>query len=369
MKKKNMKAKSINVFLGGLMVLLVGCNKFTPDQSKFNLENEDQFKAKEYKAGSEAIPAEELEVLLNAMGIPNDDDGEGFTTDWYYYSWQASEPFSEFVIYNSHECGWDFYYVVYDGSRYVSHKRVSGGVECGDYLEYAETSIIGGEFSHTRTGQSIGDVYNTETIEVCRLVDGVFTCDQSYNVYPGISLWNGLALRESPDRNGKFITRVNIGERFTSTDSAEIDQESEYIYIELLGGQQGHILKNLVQTKAIPFAIKYDAIIHSRPDELTRTDKVFKRMDLVAVSETEEGYEWVKVRGRSPGDKWFKEGWIKTSNGTQNELDVAVAALVNRALSEEDVEKRHALLREIYNNPEFENSYLRDYISNFLPGV
>ena len=105
---------------------------------------------------------------------------------------------------------------------------------------------------------------------------------------------------------------------------------------------------------ATPQVIKSNTKLYKRPDILTAGTKEFDRMQFVAVIEMQEG--WMKVKAKKIGSGWFSEGWVKSSNLTSSELDVAVAILAERAMSNAEKNKKIDGLNEIIENSDFSSS-------------
>lgn len=370
MKKQQQKRVEQVVALTLILFFMSSCGKLDINESDFNFKNLTSYEGSAHQIDIAPIPVETYKKLHQDRGLSGDELDSGSEPNAYFYSWQSSNQFTEFTIYASDECLDEFVYFIYNGNEYIDSKRIGKLADCSDFMDVENSEIKDRSIQITSLSQAMYDLYQTKTIENCEInAEGKFECQEPFSIYPGLSLWNGLALRETPEKDGKYIAQVNMGETFETADSVEWSAEDEYVFVELKGGVQGYILNRLVMPRSVPMAIQYDVMIYSRPDELTRTDKTFTRMDLVAVMEESGGRQWYKVRGRSPGDKWFKEGWIKADFGTMNPVDVAIASLVNRALEETDEQKRRQMLREIRDNPDFRDSYLIDYVSNYLPGV
>lgn len=369
MKKKMKRTTNYWLILGAFV--LVSCDSgLEISADSFYWKDHETFDARAYHIDMQDVPHEVLRILLPDMGWPAESLDYLDEVMWKYYSWQSGRDFTEFVLYNADGCENVIYYLVYKDGKYVSHKDIAYYEDCAEGGTTKEAKIEGDKIQITVSRQDYGAFMEDRSMETCRITtEGKFDCAEPINFFSGMSLWNNLALRETPAKDGKFVARVNMGETFTTSDSSDWSEEDEYVFVELKGGQSGYILNRLVQTKAVPLAIHSDAVIHSRPDELTRTDKTFSRMDIVALVDAKEEYAWLKVKGRTPGDKWFKEGWIKADRGTQNPIDIAVASLVNKALEEKDDAARYSLLTDIYSNPDFEGGYLRNHVGDYLPGM
>ena len=173
-----------------------------------------------------------------------------------------------------------------------------------------------------------------------------------------ICIWNAVSLKKEANEKGKYITTMYLGEvgktyGETITDSST-SKPKDYIKIKLADGTEGWIQKNLVAVDSKSYAVKTRTKLYQRPDILSSTKKEFDFMQFVIVTETQE--DWMKVKGKKIEDTWFTEGWVKVDNLTDNEIDITVAALVERALGETDATKKLNALTEILDNPDFESS-------------
>ncbi|MCP4459964.1 MAG: hypothetical protein GY816_18365 [Cytophagales bacterium] len=369
MKKKNTMKKWVtnNITFFALILVLSACGELSIAESNFSKSNLTEFNFANITSYGEDMSYDELKEFLKTIGKSDDDIQNYLNGDWYYHSWESESDLTAFTILWFSGCESQLYYYTFLGSDFISEKIIASSTECGDYEQRISSTKSGNTFSISRYAYGYGDTYPFNSQEDCIVTsEGKFECEKVINLYPGVSLWNGLALRETPDKKGKYITLVNIGETFTTTDSIDVNEEDEYLHVSLKDGSAGYIINRLVMQKAVPMAILRDASIYRRPDNLTKTSDAFYAMDIVGYSEMEGEYEWFKVKGRPEGSKWFKEGWIKSDNSTQNPIDIAVASLVKKAMEEKDEIKRFEMLEAIQSNQDFSSSQLIDHLNYIL---
>jgi len=339
------------------LLLISSCGGLGITESNFSQSN-----MKEFSLGKsvelQRMPADAVTKILESAKKSGNTIDYGEYDDWYAYSWESIGNLTAFTVQQSTDCQDMIHYFVFSGSEFLSEKIVALSTNCGDWESKISSTLEGNTISIESSDYEYGDVYPGDGFQNCTISSSGMECSPKVNISPGVSLWNGLALRETPDKKGKYITLINIGETFTTTDSVEVSDEDEYLGIRLKDGTTGYIINRLVMQKAVPAAILKDAPIYRRPDELTKTSDTFYVMDVVGYSETANGYDWMKVKGRPAGSKWFKEGWIKRDNATQEFLNIAVASLVKKALEEKDSDKRIEMLEAIRTNSDFRNSEL-----------
>jgi len=336
------------------------------NESNFSQSNLKEFNL-DFIDAQDQMTSDEASKILLATGNGDTDIQNPLESDWFYYSWESDGELTEFTLLESSVCEDMIHYFVFSGSEFISKKLVALSTNCGDWEQQISSTVEGGTISIKNFGYGYEEIYPNQSSQKCIIsAEGIFECTSQVNVYPGVSLWNGLALRETPDKKGKYITLVNIGETFTTADSVQVKDDDEYLHIQLKDGTKGYILNRLVMQKAVPLAILKNASIYRRPDELTKTSNTFSAMDVVGFSEMFDDYQWLKVKGRPKGEKWFKEGWIKSENGTQNPIEIAVASLVKKALEEKDSDKQLEMLEAIRSNKDFSSSQLMENLNYLL---
>ncbi|MBK6263988.1 hypothetical protein JKA74_02980 [Marivirga sp. S37H4] len=180
--------------------------------------------------------------------------------------------------------------------------------------------------------------------------------EEAPQMVDAVSIWDGISVREEPSSDGKWISSVSLGEKVLMTGKTAVDSSEknrEYVEIKLGDDKQGWVVSDFV-VEGTAVAAVTDAQIFKRPDLLTKTDKSFKSMDVLALIDTRD--DWVEVTGKKQGDKWFSSGWIKRTDLSDNEVDIAVAVYSQKALAIEDEEERSKAIQEILENGSFTSS-------------
>jgi hypothetical protein len=185
---------------------------------------------------------------------------------------------------------------------------------------------------------------------------------------PIVCLWSKISVREEPKAKGKWKTYIYLGETatykgITVTDTT-VKKGKSYAKIELADGTQGWVEDRFFAIDAKPAVILNDTKLYERPDILTAGKKDYKRMQFVVITDEKDG--WKKVKGKKIGDNWFSSGWVKDNNISENNLDVSVAVLENRAEAIEDTEKKIEALNEIINNTDFASSLFIEDIRQMI---
>ncbi|WKK76426.2 SH3 domain-containing protein [Marivirga salinae] len=171
-----------------------------------------------------------------------------------------------------------------------------------------------------------------------------------------VSIWDGISVRKEPSSDGKWISSISLGEKVLMTGKTAVDSSEdnrEYVEIKLGDDKQGWVVSGFVVEGTAVAAVR-EAQIFKRPDLLTKTDKSFNPMDVLALIDTKD--EWVEVKGKRQGDKWFSSGWVKRTDLSDNEVDIAVAVYAQKALAIEEEEKRIEAIQEILENESFTSS-------------
>ncbi|HEX2935049.1 MAG TPA: hypothetical protein VHO72_06820 [Bacteroidales bacterium] len=138
----------------------------------------------------------------------------------------------------------------------------------------------------------------------------------------------------------------------------------KYLKVELQDGKQGWVQSDFIVVNGKPATVLQDAVIYSRPDLLTKTGKSFSRMDIVGVKTEQNGF--IEVAGKRKDGKWIESGWIKPSNITTAEIDVAVAKYASKALALADPTKKAAAINEILENSDLQSSVFIDELKSHI---
>jgi hypothetical protein len=185
-----------------------------------------------------------------------------------------------------------------------------------------------------------------------------------------VCIWDNLSLKESPDKDGKWLASISLGEKciFLNSEKEDINGEKKtrYMKIRLKDGKEGWVQSDFIVVDGKPGVIIQDAVIYSRPDLLTKTSKSFSKMDIIGVKGTQN--DFIEVTGKRKDGKWIETGWIKTSNISYSEIDIAVAKYAAKALSIEETGKRDAAVKEIVDNRDLQgSSFIADLKELLIP--
>lgn len=180
-----------------------------------------------------------------------------------------------------------------------------------------------------------------------------------------ICIWDGVPIQEEPFKGSKSISKINLGETLFYLGQSVIDsadRNREYLKIELSDGNVAWARSYGLVVGAKVAAIKENVPVYERPDLLSLTEKIFYKMNVVAIVEVKE--DWIKVIGKEKKTI----GWINNRVVTENKEDVAVAILAAKKviIKNDDLyqEKIEDFLKEI----PYKNSIFIDYLrSKVLP--
>jgi len=144
-----------------------------------------------------------------------------------------------------------------------------------------------------------------------------------------VCITNGVPIRKEPNKEAKYLSSLNLGETFLYLGETAIDtndKNREYYKVELSDGNVAWARSYGIKIDATPAAIISETPIYKRPDLVTKTNKLYKPIEFIAVISEKE--EWVEVVGS--GNK--RSGWILKRNITTSKEDVATATLANKDL-------------------------------------
>lgn len=177
-------------------------------------------------------------------------------------------------------------------------------------------------------------------------------------IQEAVCVWDKTALRDSEGEKGKWLTALSLGEKVVFEGETkkvkEGSREREYHKVKLQDGKEGWVRGDLVIAGAKRAAVITTADIYSRSDLLTKTDKSFSQMDIVAVKGSQNGF--VEVTGKRTDGKWLESGWIREGNVSYKDIDIAVAKYGKAAVEIEDKAEKIKKLREITENGDFTGS-------------
>jgi len=173
-----------------------------------------------------------------------------------------------------------------------------------------------------------------------------------------VCVWDNISLKESPDKDGKWLASISLGEKciFLNNEKEDINGEKKtrYLKMQLQDGKEGWVQADFIVVDGKPGVIIQDAVVYSRPDLLTKTGKSFSKMDIIGVKGTQN--DFVEITGKRKDGKWIETGWIKTSNISNSEIDIAVAKYAAKALAIGETGKREAAIKEIVENNDLKGS-------------
>ncbi|WP_109830106.1 SH3 domain-containing protein [Reichenbachiella versicolor] len=178
-----------------------------------------------------------------------------------------------------------------------------------------------------------------------------------------VCIWDGILVRKSPDSKAKSLASISLGESLKSLGQDSTNKRT-YTLVELNDGTQGWALKDFIVPEAKAAVVVNETTLYSRPDLVTKTDKVFKPMDILAVMEEQDS--WMKVKGKRSGAKWMDEGWIKGNNVSYSSIDIAGAKFTSQAFSIKDDSKKKEELENILSNTDLTESTFNSLIKDSL---
>ncbi len=170
-----------------------------------------------------------------------------------------------------------------------------------------------------------------------------------------VCVWNDISVRKNPGtKREDYLTKLSIGESLTYLGADSAVEEKTYAKVRLNDGEEGWSRKDFLVIEGKAAVIVTDATIYSRPDLLTKTDKLFSAMDIIASVETQD--DWSSVRGKRSEGSWLDEGWIKSDNISYAAEDIATAKFASKAFELESTDEQIQALKEIVENEDLSSS-------------
>jgi hypothetical protein len=151
-----------------------------------------------------------------------------------------------------------------------------------------------------------------------------------------VTIRDGLSVRAEPNKDGKWLSRLSLGEKVLYLGESKIDSTEknnyEYHHVELSDGNQVWAYGYGLLIDAKPAVVIDGTPIYKRPDLVTKTKEDLEVMEFVAI--VGEKDEWVEIV--NAGKK--KKGWIKKEYLVDNDEDVAVSIMAYKSLKNENGE-------------------------------
>lgn len=184
-----------------------------------------------------------------------------------------------------------------------------------------------------------------EAVETAEIVSSTAVC-----------IWDQISVRQEPNDKSKWLTSVSLGEKVTFLNESVLDSAAkrQYVKIRLSDDTEGWSLADFIVNNGKPAVFLGDAEYYKRPDLMTKSGISFKTMDIVAISNEQDG--WYEVKGKRADGKFVTTGWIKPENLSLKDIDIAVAKYTSAAMAKTGEEKL-GLLKQVLENSTFSESY------------
>ena len=188
---------------------------------------------------------------------------------------------------------------------------------------------------------------------------------QQVDELPAVSVWDNVSVRASADKEGKWLTSLSLGESLTFLGEEKTSEnDNTYVKVRLNDGTEGWSRTEFIVPEAEAAVFINDTDIYDRPDLLTKSERSFSQMDIVAVKQTKD--QWAEVVGKPSDAKWLRSGWVKTNNLSYEDVDIAMAKFAKPVLSMESSEEKAEKLEEILNNQDLTASVFTPTIKEAL---
>ncbi|MEQ8474276.1 MAG: SH3 domain-containing protein [Marinoscillum sp.] len=174
---------------------------------------------------------------------------------------------------------------------------------------------------------------------------------------PAVCIWDNISVRETPTAEGKWITSISVGESLTYKGIEAFDslnKDRKYLKIQLNDGTEGWSIADFIVVDGEIGVFLEETFIYNRPDLLTKSDKKYERLDIIAVQNIQD--DWQEIVGKRAEGKWIDSGWIKRGKLSFESIDIAVAKFFKEAVENEDETKQIEALNLILENPDLSES-------------
>lgn len=212
---------------------------------------------------------------------------------------------------------------------------------------------------------------NTETTTTNNSTENSSTTENKTTTpVEAVAVLDKVSVLETPAEKGKWLTSASLGEKFTLLGETATDNSSskprEYTKVRLQDGKEGWVRTDLIVPNGKCVVIRdLEVPIFSRPDMLTKTNKSFAKLDVVAIKSTKDN-TWMEVVGKRKGGDWIETGWIKSGHHTEMEVDLAVAVYYHKAMAMKEQDKKITELKSITTNTDFSGSVFIEDVRNEL---
>ena len=177
-----------------------------------------------------------------------------------------------------------------------------------------------------------------------------------------VCIWDGASVRQGPSAEAKWITSLSLGEKLTwlGIEKPDSAKPERYYYKIMLSDSTIGWSSEYVIVEGEPGVIVSQTPVFKRPDLITMTETQLMPMSFVAVTESEG--EWVSIVGNQNKPR----GWIKLDAVSLKADDVAIGVIFTKLQGSEDKQEKYQKLQTLINNPVFENSVFIDDLKKEL---
>ncbi len=184
---------------------------------------------------------------------------------------------------------------------------------------------------------------------------------------PAVCVWDEISVRATPSAKGKWLTSLSLGESLTFMGIESVDSTDEdrvYSKVKLNDGTEGWSVSDLIIVEGQIGVFLEETFLYNRPDLLTKSEKKFEKLDIVAVNTEQD--DWQEIIGRRGDARWISKGWIKRGKLSFEAVDIAAAKFLKDALSEDSDEEQIEALNTILENPDLKESSILEDVQTAL---
>lgn len=172
-----------------------------------------------------------------------------------------------------------------------------------------------------------------------------------------VSTWDGHSLREEADKGSKWLASVSFGEKVELLGDSKEGPDGKYTFenVRLLDGKEGWVRDDLIHKGGKYGVVTKMSQIYKRPSVSNITDKSVDRGTLVVIKQNSD--EFVEFIAQNDKSNNRQRGWVLGNSAiSSDEIDIAVAVMINKAKAEKVPAKRKQTLETITGNDAYQNS-------------
>jgi uncharacterized protein YgiM (DUF1202 family) len=181
-----------------------------------------------------------------------------------------------------------------------------------------------------------------------------------------LSSWEGQSVRTAPGSGGEWVATLPFGEKLELLGETSTDEKTKKAYakVRLLDGKDGWVREDMIQQGGILGAVTEPAQVYSRPGISNIKDETLEPASLIILGNKQD--DFVEFTAQNKGNSRSK-GWLLGDRAyTTEQVDITVAILLHKALSDKNHDSKVKRLNDIKNNGAYSESVFLKTIESLL---